>query len=438
MENKNYFRPGLLLSFLLSYVAVVQALPDIQTWRTENGVKVLFVESPSLPMLDLRVVFDAGSVRDGKLSGLASLTNGLLVEGADGLDAQEIAERFESVGAVISVASLQDMALVGLRSLTDERYLNVAIDTLKKVLTRPDFTSRAFDRDLARMKVALQLSKQSPAAIARKAFYGAIYGEHPYATPTGGTDESLASIKRVDVLRFYEDYYVAENARIIIVGAVNLKKAKQIANSVVSGLRSGNKPVAIPVVQPLEEAETIYIEFPSQQSHIFVGQPGMKRGDVDYFTLYVANHPFGGSGFASRLLEKIRGEHGLVYSVYSYFSPMRENGPFTMGMQTRADQTDQALSLLRKELDEYITNGPTKEELKSSISNIVGSYPLNLDSNSKLLSYLGMISFYDLPMSYLQDFVSNIESVTLNDIKKTIKRRIQVDKMVTVIVGKVS
>ena len=364
------------------------------------------------------------------------MTNGLLVEGSDGLTAQEVAERFESVGAQISIDSLRDMAIVGVRSLTDERYLNVVIDTFKKVLSRPDFTSRAFERDLASMKVSVQAGKQSPASIADEAFYKALYGNHPYANPVGGTDESLDSIKRADVERFYKKYYVRKNAQIVIVGAISKEEAKKIANEIMDDIADGSKPADIPEVQPLTQSQTIQIDFPSKQSHIFVGQPGIKRGDEDYFTLYVANHPFGGSGFASRLLGKIREDRGLVYSVYSYFSPMRERGPFIMGMQTKTEQKDTALALLNSELEKYIKNGPTEEELKSSVENIVGSYPLNLDSNSKLLSYLSMIGFYDLPLSYLQNFVANVEGVSLSEIKETIKRRIQPNKMVTVVVGK--
>ena len=435
MIIKNYVSQVLLL-LLLSQSWIVNAIPDIQTWETDNGVTVLFVESVSLPMLDIQVTFDAGGARDGELSGLASLTNGLLVEGSDGLTAQEVAERFESVGAQISIDSLRDMAIVGVRSLTDERYLNVVIDTFKKVLSRPDFTSRAFERDLASMKVSVQAGKQSPASIADEAFYKALYGNHPYANPVGGTDESLDSIKRADVERFYKKYYVRKNAQIVIVGAISKEEAKKIANEIMDDIADGSKPADIPEVQPLTQSQTIQIDFPSKQSHIFVGQPGIKRGDEDYFTLYVANHPFGGSGFASRLLGKIREDRGLVYSVYSYFSPMRERGPFIMGMQTKTEQKDTALALLNSELEKYIKNGPTEEELKSSVENIVGSYPLNLDSNSKLLSYLSMIGFYDLPLSYLQNFVANVEGVSLSEIKETIKRRIQPNKMVTVVVGK--
>ena len=428
-----------LLSACLLLISVapgnVSATPDIQSWETKLGAKVYFVESRMLPMVDVRIVFDAAGSRDGGLPGLAMLTNGLLAEGAAGKNAQQLAEGFESVGAQFDNDSLRDMAYLGVRTLTDENYLNAAIDNLADVLTRPDFPQQAFQRELARMQVALEARKQSPADIAEEAFFKAVYGVHPYASPVGGTEQSLQQITLDDIKAFYQQYYVASNAIIVIVGAVNRTQAEDMVNALMAGLPAGQKPQQLPPVADLQQATTIRIDFPSKQSHVYVGQPGMKRNDEDFFRLFVANHPFGGSGFASRLVEVIREQRGLAYSVGSYFSPMRERGPFLMSLQTRADQTDEALSLLSSELEKYVANGPGKEELEASISNITGSFPLDLDSNSKLLGFLAMIGFYDLPIDYLDTYLGNIRKVDRGDIRDVLKRRLDVDKMVTVIVG---
>lgn len=431
----NKFKMMSLLAALMLFSTWAQAIPDIQNWQTNNGAKVMYVYANGLPMLDVRVVFDAGSVRDNELSGLAALTNGLLAEGANGLSAQILAERFESVGAQFENDSLRDMAVVGVRTLTDKAYLDTAIATLGMVLTQPDFNQNEFDRELARMKVGFTAKKQSPADIAQEAFYKAVYGDHPYARPMGGTEESLEKLNLDAVRNFYKQYYVAKNALIVIVGSIERSQAETIANNLSMGLAEGEKAAAIPEVQPLNESKVVRIQYPSKQAHIFMGQTGTKRGDKDYFSLYIANHPFGGSGFASRLVETIREDRGLAYSVYSYFLPMREAGPFMIGMQTRTDQVDQAISLLQSELEKYVTDGPDEKELENSISNVVGTFPLNLDSNSKLKEYLSMIGFYNLPDDYLQTFVGNIESVSMADVKDALTRRIKTDKLVTVIVG---
>jgi zinc protease len=413
----------------------VHASPEIQSWTTQQGAKVLFVENNMLPMVDVRIVFDAAGSRDGALPGLAMLTNGLLAEGAAGKDAQQLAESFESVGAQFGNDSLRDMAYVGVRTLTDEQYMNTAINTLADVLVRPDFPRDAFERELARMKVALEARKQSPSDIAEEAFFKAVYAEHPYAMPVGGTDESLENITLQDIEAFYQQYYVASNAITVIVGAVDRKTAARMVDTIFDGLPAGSKPEPLPPVPDLAQAETVKIDFPSKQSHIYVGQPGMKRNDEDFFKLYVANHPFGGSGFSSRLVETIREERGLAYSVSSYFSPMRERGPFMMSLQTRADQTDEALQLLRSELDKYVASGPDKDELEDSISNITGSFPLSLDSNSKILGFLAMIAFYDLPEDFLETYIDNIQKVDRSDIREALRNRIDIDHTVTVIVG---
>jgi zinc protease len=429
-------RKMVIMLLLMLFSVAASATPKIQTWQTANGIKVLFVSANETPMLDVRVVFDAGSARDDGLSGLAALTNGLLSEGAAGKTSQEIAEVFESVGAQISFEAGRDMAVVGVRSLTESRYLSTAIESLTEVLTQPDFPRDAFQRDLTHMKVAVKARQQSPSAIASEAFNKAVFGDHPYASPGSGSEESLEKITLDDVRAFYKQYYVANNATVAIVGDVERWQAEEIVKAVVSSLPVAEKAIALPPVKPLTEAKKIIIDYPSAQTHIFVGQTGVKRGDEDYFSLYVANHPFGGSGFASRLVEVIREDKGLAYSVYSYFAPLRENGLFTMGMQTKTEQTQQALLLLNQELKKYVDNGPEKKELADTMSNITGGFALKMDGNSKLLGYLSMIGFYDLPIDYLDRFLDNIKSVDVKKINDALTRRIHPDKMVTVIVGK--
>lgn len=433
MSAKSVIRT-IALALLLA-PAIAQAIPEIQHWETAQGSRVLFVPVGGLPMLDIRIVFDAGSARDAGKAGLAVLSNGLLAEGAGGLSAQQIAERFESVGAQFGNEALRDMAYVAVRSLTDKKYLDTAITTLRTVLTAPDFPAEAFARELANLKVAAAARQQSPGDIAEEAFYKAIYGEHPYASPVAGTAQSLQLIKPEEVRAFYQQYYVARNAVIAIVGAVDRAQAEALAEELSAALPAGARADVLPVVPELEQAQEIRIAYPSQQSHIYVGQPGMKHDDPDYMALYVANHPFGGSGFASRLVETVREKRGLAYSVYSYFSPMREAGPFLMALQTRSDQSEEALGLLREELAKYLADGPEDAELRASISNITGSFPLNLDSNSKLLGYISMLGFYDLPLDYLQTFVSRVEAVTTEAAHTAMQRRIHPDRMVTVVVG---
>jgi len=425
----------LLLLPCLFFAKSAWAVPEIQHWQTDNGARVYFLPAMDLPMLDINIVFDAGSARDAGKAGLALLTNGMLSEGAAGKDAQFLAEQFENVGANFGNGALKDMAMLTLRSLTEERYLNPALKNLKNILTNPDFPETAFNRELGRMKISLKARRQSPSSVASEAFVKNLYGDHPYASPTGGTEKSLNTMRLADLKAYYKKYYVAKNAVVAIVGKVTRQQAEQISKDLFSGLAAGERVQPLPEVKPLTESKTIRIDFPSRQSHILMGQPGVKRGDKDYFTLYVANHPFGGSGFASRLMDEVREKRGLAYSIHSYFSPMRQLGPFQLGLQTRNDQAQQALDLVNAELKKYVVEGPKAEELNASLKNITGGFPLRVDSNKKLVGYLAMIGFYDLPLNYMNEFVGKIKSVNIEMIKDALKRRVQPDKMLTVIVG---
>lgn len=413
----------------------VQASPKIETWKTSQGTPVYYVHAPQLPMVDMQVIFDAGGSRNGDLPGLAALTNGLLSQGAGGLDADAISQGFESLGANYGADAGYDSASVSVRTLTEEKLLTKAIENLKRVVSKPDFPEDALERRRARTLIGLQSKQQSPGTLAREAFMQAIYQSHPYAKPADGTEESIKAIKRKDIIDFYKKYYVSNNAMIAIVGAIDRKQAEQIAEELLSELAKGEKAASLQKVKDLEKADTVFIEHPSAQTHILVGQPGLKRGDPDYFPLYVGNHVLGGGGMVSRLFEEIREKRGLSYSAYSYFSPMRFNGPFLAGLQTRSDQVDEALSVLMENINRFIEEGPSKEELIASKKNITGGYPLRIDSNSKILGYVVMIAYYGLPLDYLDTFNANVEAVTIEQIKDAFKRRLAPDKLITVMVG---
>lgn len=423
---------GLLLN-------TAQATPQIQHWQTDTGARVYFVPVDDISMVDVRIVFDAGSARDGftsrKLAGTALMTNGLLAEGAAGKSAQQLAENFAAVGAQFSNGALKDMAWLSLRSLREDKYLQPALANLQAILNHPDFPAQAFQRERERLKIAVKAKQQSPGAIASERFYQELYRNHPYASPSEGTEHSLSQLKRDDLLAFYKQYYVARNAVISVVGQLSRAQAEQLVERLLSELPAGQAAAELPPVQPLSEAKTVQIDFPSAQSTVLMGQVGMARGDEDYFALYLANHAFGGSGFGSRLMHEVREKRGLAYSTYSYFSPMAQAGPFQIGLQTRNDQVEQALKVVRQELHNYIAEGPGEDELQDSLKNITGGFPLRIDSNKKIVEYLSMIGFYQLPLDYLDTFVDHINQQTRDEVHAALQRRLHEDKMLTIIVG---
>ncbi len=422
-----------LFSCLLPTAAT--AIPAIQHWTMPNGAQVYFLPSPELSMVDVQVVFDAGSARDGDHPGLAQLTNGLLDSGTADLSADAVAERLDSVGAVLSSDALRDMAWLSLRSLSEPRYLTPAVDIVSRLLRQPAFTPESLERERNRMIAAVRERAQSPAAIAGQAFYQALYGNHPYASPPEGTEDSLKAIAQEEVQAFHRRYYVAANAVVAIVGAVDRATAEQLATTLVGGLPAGAAAPPLPTVAALTEARVIRIPHPSSQSHVYLGQIGVSRDDPDYYSLYLGNHVLGGNGLVSKLAAVVREKRGLSYSVYSAFQPMRQAGPFWVNLQTRADQTGAAVKLVDTILQDFAEQGPTAEELQAARQNITGGFALRLDSNSKLVQYLAAIGFYHLPLDYLQTFPARIDALSLEQVRDAVRRRIHPDRMITVIVG---
>ncbi len=423
------------LTLLLLPLGGAVASPEIQHWKTGNGARVYFVAAPQLPMLDIRVVFDAGSARDGKLPGLALMTNALLDAGAGDLDEEAIAERLEGLGAQLSSTALRDMAMVSLRSLSDARYLDPAVAILARIIGEPRFPEEVFQRERKRLLVSLRAEQQSPGDIASKAFYRAIYGEHPYASPVNGTEESLQALRRSDLQRFHQRYYVAANAVVALVGDLTREEAEKLAEQLVAPLSTGTAAPSLPAVKPLAGAVERSLPHPSTQTHILLGQPGMTRTDPDYMALYVGNHILGGSGFGSRIMTEIREKRGLAYSAYSFFLPMRRKGPFQMGLQTRNETAAEAERLLREILVRFIEEGPTEKELIAAKKNITGSFPLRIDSNRDILEYIAMIGFYGLPLDYLETFNQRVEAVTGEAIRDAFRRRIDPRRLAAIRVG---
>ncbi len=413
----------------------LQATPRIQTWNTTQGIPVLFVAASDLPMLDVRITFRAGSARDEGKPGLASLTADLIDQGAGKWDADAIAERLEAYGATLAIEAQRDMTSVSLRTLTRQPALGQALDTLAMVIAQPRFEESDFERVRANVLTSLSRDEQDPGTLGQKAIYHRIFGDHPYATEPTGTPESVAALSREDLKRFHARHYVARNAVIALVGAMTRSEAATIAEQLTAGLPEGEPLPALPPVQDLPTSVLEQIVFPSTQTHVYTGQPGMTRTDPDYFPLYVGNHILGGSGLVSLLMEEVREKRGLSYSVYSYFLPLAERGPFLAGLSTKNEQGQSARQVLMETIERFRTQGPTPEELTAAIKNITGGFPLRIAGNGKIAQYLAVIGFYGLPLDYLDRFNDRIAAVTAKDIRDAFHRRIDPTRFATVIVG---
>lgn len=434
---KNLYRSlsVLLVGLCLQSIAIpcVAAL-NIQHWTTSHGSEVYFVESHDLPIVDVNISFAAGYARDTpQTSGTATMTHYLMTLGAGGLNEETITNRFADIGAVLGGGMDADRASFKLRTLTSEQAK--ALDTFHAILHQPDFPADVLAREKKRVVASLQEAETEPETISKKAFMQALYGDHPYHLEEGGEIASVEALQAKDLKAFYQTYYTSQSAVIALIGDLSVAQAKQMTESLSAGLPHSPRVPPLPAVPPLKQAVMKKIAHPASQSHILIGQPGNKRGDPDFFPLYVGNYILGGGGFVSRLTEEVREKRGLAYSVYSYFLPMAELGPYEIGLQTKKAQTQEALQLVNSTLQQFVEKGVSAEELKNAKANLIGGFPMRIDSNNKILEYLSVIGFYKLPLDYLDTFNANIAAVTAQQVHDAFKRRIDPNTMVTVIVG---
>jgi zinc protease len=411
-----------------------QAALPIQHWVATSGARVYFVESRALPILDINVDFDAGARRvPPELAGLGGLTHTLIKAGSAAYSEEEISRRIADVGAQLDGDIDRDRAGLSLRTLSNERERTQAIATFAEMLQAPAFPQGAFAREKARLADALREDETKPDKIAEKAFYRLLYAKHPYALAP--TPETVARIGRADVEGYYRANYVAGRAAVTVVGDADRALAARIADQLTAGLpRAGGAPAPLPlVIQP--RAQTLRIAHPASQGHILLGLPAIARNDPDYFPLLVGNYVLGGGGFVSRLYTEVREKRGYAYSVYSYFLPLAQEGPFQIGLQTKKEQAGDALARVRIVLDDFLRLGPSEAEVKAAKQNLVGGFALRLDSNRKLLERVALIGFYGLPLAWLDDFAAQVGKVAVADVRAVFARRVRPGNLVTVVVG---
>jgi len=410
-----------------------QAGVTIEHWLAPSGARVFFVENHTLPIVDVQLDFAAGTAYDpaGK-SGLASLTRDLLDLGAGALDETQTASRLADIGARLGGGADMDRANVSLRTLSAPDKLTPALAILRDVVSAPRFDAAVFEREQARTIAALKEALTRPETIAARAFWSAMYPQHPYGVQS--SPESLTAITRTDLVAFHARHYGAARTTLTLVGDLTRARAEAIAAELTAALPAGSELVPPPEPAPAVGSER-RIAHPAAQAHLLIGMPAVRRGDPDYFPLLVGNYTLGGGGFVSRLMKEVRDRRGYAYSVYSYFMPLQQPGPFNIGLQTKKAQAGAALKLTREVLAGFLAEGPSAEELQAAKLNLVGSFPLRLDSNRKILENVASIGFYKLPLDYLDRYAEKVEAVSADEVRAAFARHVQAGQLTTVVVG---
>ena len=433
-------------------VGVGQSL-NIKSWKTDSGSSVFFVNSQRLPMIDVMVDIDAGSRWDPSgLEGLASLVAGMLLKGhhSDGgmVSEEEIGEFFVQNSIIRSVSTSRDKVSISLRFLNEPEVIQKLGRFLQDVLSEPEFNESILDRRKSRSVLGLRESLTRPQQLALRNLWDKMYPDHPYGRSV--TEQSLGSISREELHTFFRKFWTPERMTFSVVGDIEKEDLEFFLRDITNFQPKNSfsrfeenlerrentnyKKILPPVVFPL--AETLMIDHPAEQSHIWIGAPMLARHQIDdIFPFFVANYILGGSGFGSRLTTEVREKRGLSYSVFSGFSLLKQKGPFFIGLQTSKQNTTVALKVVQETLTDFVNNGPDELELEKAKTGLIGGFALKLDSNKKALMNLSQIAYYGLPLDYLDNWVERIASVTKEDVKRVLKTYFVSENMQTVIVG---
>lgn len=406
-------------------------------WQTEQGAKVVFIESRNQPILDVRVDFNAGSWRDSpQKAGLSALTLSLLQAGTTQYSEQALAEKLADQGARLSSSIETERAGLQLRTLSSELQRTAALALLTDLLANPSFPVAAVEREKKRTIEGLKQAETDAASVADRLLTSAIYPNHPYGYEALTSIATVSRIQRADILAFWQQHYQAASATVTLVGDISQQDARDIAQSLTQKLPRPSSPQAtLNKVPAVASQSLIKRPHPSSQVHIMLGMPLLQRHDPDYYPLLVGNYILGGGGFDSRLMKVLRDQHGLTYGVSSYMSPLREAGPFVIQLATEKKNADKAANLIDSVVQQFITQGPTAEELTQAKNHLIGGFPLRLDNNRKLLDYAAVIGFYGLPDDFLSAYTQRIAAVSREQIQQAFARRVASQQWQRVMVG---
>jgi zinc protease len=425
----------LVLSLLLQLKgAVVLALPRVERIVLPNQLVLLVAEEHSLPLVTLQLLIDSGSRRDppGK-EGLANLTAKGVLLGTSAYSVTAFREALDFMGASLNSWADRDKATLVLRVLKKD--LNKGFDLFMEALTQPTFPQGEIERQLEKTLAAIQSSEDRPGKIARKAFRGTLFSKNPYGHPVEGTRESLPRITREAVLQFYNTYYHPNIAILALVGDITSEEVREKLIPRLLQWRMGKIPDEHFTATFTKGAREIKVSRNISQANIILGHKGISRKAPDYYAAIVMNYILGGGGFGSRLFEEIRVKRGLAYSVTSYFVPRKYPGSFQISLQTKNASAREAISLVRRELERIQREPVSEEEVGRAKKYLIGSFPLRLDTQTKLARFITEVEYYDLGLDYCEKYPLYINAVTREDVLRVAKSYLHPENAILVVVA---
>ena len=411
----------------------LRAAVDIQEVTSPGGIKAWLVEEHSIPFAAIEIRFKGGASldRDGA-RGAINLMSATLEEGAGDLDAQGFAEARDALAASFRFDVHRDAMSVSTRFLTENR--DQAMALLRLALIEPRFDQAAIDRVRGQVISNLRSDLNDPNSLASLAFSGMAYGDHPYATDLNGTPESVAALTRDDILNAYRDVMVKDRVYVGAAGDISAEELGALLDDLLGDLPTGGAPLP-PDVEPKLTGGVSVVPYNTPQSVAMFGHSGIPRDDPDFFPAFVANEIFGGSGLQSRLSLEVREKRGLTYGIGSYLLNFDHADIIIGQMASANDRIGAAIDVIRDEWGKVAEEGVTEDELDTAKTYLTGAYPLRFDSNASIARILVGMQIDELPIDYIKTRNAKVEAVTLDDVRRVVKRLYRPDDLRFVIVG---
>jgi zinc protease len=385
--------------------------------KLANGLRVIVVERPGLPLLAAEVVVRSGAEKDEKdLAGTASMTGSLLMRGTETMTAPEIATAIESLGGTIDSGAHWEASRATIVVMSDKA--EPALKILSDIVLHPTFKQEEIDRLKNQTMDGLRVALRQPGALAQFVAGRVLFGDAPYGHSHTGTMESLPAIKRDDILKLYRTYYVPENAALILSGNLTLEQGRKYAEQFFGDWKGTMPPAQ---EQPSSNAaewkpSSVVIDMPEAgQAAVTVARPGLKRSSPDYYAGLVANAALG-NGFVSRLNREIRIKRGLSYGARSSLDARLDVGPFMATAQTKNQSAAEVAKLMQIELKRMKSEPVQGEELKSRQAVLTGAYARNLETNGGFVGKISAMITNDLPLDTLNKFIPAINAITSADV----------------------
>lgn len=423
---------------LISVALVFGALPaaadvDIQEVTSPGGITAWLVESPEIPFISMEIRFKGGATLDDpEKRGAVHLMGALLEEGAGDMDARAFAIARDSLAASFGYDVYRDAVTVSAEFLTETQ--DQAIDLLHQTLVDPRFDQDAIDRVRGQVISVIQSDATDPNSIAGQAFNRAAFGDHPYAFPIEGSEESLMAITRDDLMAAKNATMAMDRVHIGVVGDITADQLGPMLDRLFDGMPATGKAMPPPAAFALTGGVQI-IPFDTPQSVVIFGHEGIDRDDPDFFAAFILNSILGEGGFGSRLMQEVREKRGLTYGVYTYLYSL-ESADLLLGQVASAnDRVAEAVSVIRDEWARAAQDGVTAEELETAKTYLTGAYPLRFDGNGRIANILAGMQVQGFGIDYINTRNDRVNAVTLDDVNRMAARLLDVDGLNFFVVG---